>query len=93
MVDGKYIDGKVMTSFLATFPASDPKYALFLMMDEPKATKETFGFATSGWNTVPTAGKIIATIAPQLDLPANNDIYQSRRERIINAAYTVKKNR
>ena len=33
------------------------------------------------------------TIAPQLDLPANNDIYQSRRERIINAAYTVKKNR
>jgi len=93
LVDGKYIDGKVMTSFLATFPASSPKYALFLMMDEPKATKETFGFATSGWNTVPTAGKIIATIAPQLDLPANNDIYQSRRERIINAAYTVKKNR
>ena len=80
-----------MTSFLATFPVSDPKYALFLMMDEPKSTKETWGFVTSGWNTVPTAGKIIAAIAPQLDLPANNDIYESRRERIINAAYTVRK--
>lgn len=91
LVNGRYIDKKVMTSFLATFPVSDPKYALFLMMDEPKATKETWGFVTSGWNTVPTAGKIIAAIAPQLDLPANNDIDESRRERIINAAYTVRK--
>ena len=91
LVNGRYIDKKVMTSFLATFPVSDPKYALFLMMDEPKSTKETWGFVTSGWNTVPTAGKIIAAIAPQLDLPANNDIYESRRERIINAAYTVRK--
>ena len=80
-----------MTSFLATFPVSDPKYALYLMMDEPKATKETWGFVTSGWNTVPTAGKIITAIAPQLNLPANNDLSESRRERIINAAYTVKK--
>ena len=91
LVNGRYIDKKVMTSFLATFPVSDPKYALFLMMDEPKSTKETWGFVTSGWNTVPTAGKIIAAIAPQLDLPANNDIYESRRERIIKAAYTVRK--
>ncbi len=91
LVNGRYIDKKVMTSFLATFPVSDPKYALFLMMDEPKATKETWGFVTSGWNTVPTAGKIITAIAPQLNLPANDDISDSRRERIINAAYTVRK--
>ena len=91
LVQGKYVDKKVMTSFLATFPVSDPKYALFLMMDEPKATKETWGFVTSGWNTVPTAGKIITAIAPQLNLPANDDLYEQRRERIINAAYTVRK--
>lgn len=90
LVNGHYIDKKVMTSFLATFPVSDPKYALYLMMDEPKPTKETWGFVTSGWNTVPTAGKIITAIAPQLNLPANNDISESRRERIINAAYTVR---
>ena len=91
LVNGRYIDKKVMTSFLATFPVSDPQYALFLMMDEPKPIKETWGFVTSGWNTVPTAGKIISAIAPQLGVPANEDISDSRHERIINAAYTVKK--
>ena len=91
LVNGRYIDKKVMTSFLATFPVSNPKYALYLMMDEPKATKETWGFVTSGWNTVPTAGKIITAIAPQLNLPANDDLSDSRHERIINAAYKVKK--
>ena len=90
-VNGKYIDKKVYTSFLATFPVSNPKYALFLMMDEPKATSDSGGYVTSGWNTVPTAGKIITAIAPQLDLPANNDLSDSREERIINAAYTVKR--
>jgi cell division protein FtsI (penicillin-binding protein 3) len=38
------------------------------MLDEPQATPETFGFATSGWNAVPTAGKIIARIAPILGI-------------------------
>jgi len=89
--DGKYVSKKVNTTFLATFPASQPKYALFLMMEEPKATEESCGIVTSGWNTVPTAGKIISAIAPQLDLPANDDIYETRRERIIDAAYTIRK--
>lgn len=87
LVNGKYVDKKVMTSFLATFPASNPQYALFLMMDEPKATKETWGFVTSGWNTVPTAGKIISSIAPQLNIKANYDLDELRRNRIIEASY------
>jgi len=90
-VNGRYVDKKVYASFLGTFPVSDPRYALYVMLNEPKPIKETWGFVTSGWNTVPTAGKIITAIAPQLDLPANNDLSESRRERIINAAYTVKK--
>lgn len=88
LVNGKYVDKKVMTSFLATFPVSNPQYALFLMMDEPKATKETWGFVTSGWNTVPTAGKIISTIAPQLNIKANYDLDELRRARIIEASGT-----
>ena len=87
LVNGRYIDKKVMTSFMATFPVSDPKYALFLMMDEPKASKETFGFATSGWNTVPTAGEIITAIAPQLNVKANYDI-DDKRAKMIEAAYS-----
>ncbi len=87
LVNGRYIDKKVMTSFLATFPVSNPQYALFMVMDEPKPLKETWGFVTSGWNTVPTAGKIISEIAPQLNIKANYDLDELRRSRIIEATY------
>ena len=65
---GKYVDKKVRTTFVAAFPISNPKYALIVMLDEPKPLKETWGFVTSGWNTVPTAAKIIEAIAPQLNI-------------------------
>jgi cell division protein FtsI (penicillin-binding protein 3) len=38
------------------------------MLDEPQATPETHGFATSGWNAVPVGGAVIARIAPLLGL-------------------------
>jgi cell division protein FtsI (penicillin-binding protein 3) len=44
----------------------DPKYVLLVLLDEPRATTETFGFATAGWNAVPTAGVIVSRIAPIL---------------------------
>ena len=87
LVNGHYVDKKVMTSFVATFPVSNPRYALFLMMDEPKASKETFGFATSGWNTVPTAGEIISAVAPQLNVKANYDLNEKRAQ-LIEASYS-----
>ncbi len=85
--EGKYVNKKVRTTFVATFPVSAPQYALLLMLDEPKATKETWGFVTSGWNTVPTAGKLIEALAPQLNVPANYDLDELRQNRIIEASY------
>ena len=85
--NGKYIDKKVRTTFVSAFPISDPKYALIVMMDEPKALKETWGFVTAGWNSVPVASKIISAIAPQLNLKANYDLDELRRQRIIDASY------
>ena len=46
----------------------EPRYAILLMLDEPKATPETHGFATSGWNAVPAAARVIERIAPILDV-------------------------
>ncbi len=66
--DGKYIKGSLRTSFVAVFPSENPKYALIVMLDAPQKSKETFGFNTAGWNVVPTAKKIIETIAPQLEV-------------------------
>ncbi len=79
LVNGRYIQKKVMTSFLATFPASDPQYALLVVMDEPKGSKETFGFVTSGWNAVPVGGRIITAVAPQLDVQADFDLDLQRQ--------------
>ena len=68
VVNGRYAKDKRLNSFIGAFPMDSPKYLLLVMLDEPKATPETFGFATSGWNAVPVAGKIIERIAPMLGI-------------------------
>ncbi len=85
--NGRYIDKKVRTTFISAFPISNPKYALLVMMDEPKATKDSFGFSTAGWNSVPTASEIITAVAPQLNIPANYDLEEKRNSKIIEAAF------
>jgi cell division protein FtsI (penicillin-binding protein 3) len=68
VVNGRYSKTQSLTSFIGAFPMEAPRYTVFVMLDEPKATPETYGFATSGWNAAPTAGNIIARIAPILDV-------------------------
>jgi cell division protein FtsI (penicillin-binding protein 3) len=68
VVDGRYDKNKNLTSFVGAFPMDDPQYVVMVMLDEPQATPETYGFSTSGWNAVPTAGNIIARIAPLLGI-------------------------
>jgi cell division protein FtsI (penicillin-binding protein 3) len=57
-----------VSSFVAVFPATGPlnadRYMVQITLDSPKATPETYGFRTGGWNAAPTAGKVIARIAP-----------------------------
>ncbi len=88
--NGKYNSKVVRTTFVSTFPVSNPQYALLVMMDEPKGSKETWGFTTAGWNAVPTGAKIITAIAPQLNVKANYDLDEARKARIIEASYTGK---
>lgn len=66
VVNGRYSKEKRLTSFIGAFPMDSPKYLVLVMLDEPKPTPETYGFATSGWNAVPAAAKIIERIAPML---------------------------
>lgn len=68
VVHGRYSKDKRLASFIGAFPMDAPIYAVLVMLDEPKALPETYGFATSGWNAVPTAGKIIERIAPILEV-------------------------
>ena len=61
-----YARKALLSSFIGIFPANDPKYAVLVIIDEPKGTKETSGFATGGWTAAPATSRIVARIAPML---------------------------
>jgi cell division protein FtsI (penicillin-binding protein 3) len=79
VVGGRYSKKQVLNSFTAIIPADNPQYQLLVMLDEPKALPETHGFITSGWNAVPTGGKVIARIAPLLGVEPRFDLPPSDR--------------
>ena len=68
VVGGRYSKTKVMTTFMAVAPADKPRYLFLTLLDEPQGISETHGFATSGWNSAPTTGKIIERVGPMLDM-------------------------
>jgi cell division protein FtsI (penicillin-binding protein 3) len=74
VVNGRYSKSKVLTDFMAIMPADHPRYLLFIMLDEPKATPATHGFTTSGWNAVPVGGRVVARIAPLLGIEPRMDL-------------------
>jgi len=63
---GGYDEKRLVTSFVAAFPHSDPRYAMIVTLDEPKAIEGTYGYATAGWNAAPVAGQVIRRIGPIL---------------------------
>ena len=62
---------KLVTSFCATFPIENPRYVVFVVLDEPHGTKATGGFALAGYTAAPLAGHVISRIAPLLGVPIN----------------------
>jgi cell division protein FtsI (penicillin-binding protein 3) len=74
VINGRYAKKRVLTAFTAILPADSPRYQLLVLLDEPQALKETYGFITSGWNAVPTGGAVIARIAPLLGIEPRFDL-------------------
>jgi cell division protein FtsI (penicillin-binding protein 3) len=74
VVGGRYSKTRLLTDVMAVLPADDPKYLVLVMLDEPQIIPETHGFATSGWNAVPTAAKVIARVAPLLGIEPRFDL-------------------
>jgi len=67
-VAGNY-DGKALvSSFVGVFPMTSPRFVVLVMLDEPKGTKETFGFATGGWVAAPAVGRVISRMGPLFGL-------------------------
>jgi len=66
LINGHYSQTINITSFAGVFPMDDPRYVIVVMLDEPKATKDTYGFTTAGWNVAPVVSRTISRIAPML---------------------------
>ena len=56
----------LLSSFLAAFPMNDPRYAVLIMVDEPKGNQSTYGYATGGWVSAPAVARVVARVAPIL---------------------------
>ena len=68
IVNGHYSQSINLTSFAGVFPMDDPRYVIVVMLDEPKATPETYGFTTAGWNVAPVVSRTVSRIAPMLGI-------------------------
>jgi cell division protein FtsI (penicillin-binding protein 3) len=66
VIGGRYSNSLVITTFAGVFPMDEPRYVMVVMLDEPKATAETFGFRYAGWNVAPVVSQTISRIAPML---------------------------
>jgi cell division protein FtsI (penicillin-binding protein 3) len=60
---------KLITSFCGVFPIEEPRYLVFVLLDEPHAKSAMAALA--GNTAAPLAGHIISRIAPLLGVPMN----------------------
>lgn len=83
-VPGYYVGGKTGTAekvgahgyrkhtnvsaFMSVYPMNAPRYAVYMMLDEPHGNKSTAGYSTGGMVAAPAAGRVIARTAPMLGL-------------------------
>jgi cell division protein FtsI (penicillin-binding protein 3) len=58
---------------MSVLPMNAPRYAVYMMLDEPKANASTHGYATAGWVAAPSAGRVIARIGPMLGVFPETD--------------------
>lgn len=78
-VAGGYDRKALISSFIGVFPMDDPQYVVFALLDEPRGTKETFGYRAGGWVAAPVVKNVILRTAPLLGVAPkqeDNGLYQ-----------------
>ena len=70
---GGYYENKIIATFASVFPASDPKYVLITMLDEPSTTINGTAVRTAGHTVAPVAAEMVRRIGPLLGLEPITD--------------------
>lgn len=70
---GGYSQDKKISSFISVFPTDDPEYVVYVMVDEPKPTRASYGYATGGWVAAPAVGRIIERMSPLVGIQPKFD--------------------
>ncbi len=71
---GGYYKDKVVATFAAMFPASDPQYVLVVTLDEPSIRNGGGESRTAGMTAVPVAAELVRRVAPLLGVEPKTDI-------------------
>ncbi len=70
---GGYQKDARIASFVGAVPGYAPRYAVLISFDNPQALKETYGYATAGWNAAPAFSRFVERAAPLLGLSTVNE--------------------
>ena len=77
---GGYKRKRLLSSFVAAFPMHRPRYVVLALLDQPRGTRETHGYATGGWVAAPVVGRTVARIGPLLGVkPVDEQSQQIER--------------
>jgi cell division protein FtsI (penicillin-binding protein 3) len=86
-VGGQYKKDARISSFVGAFPMNAPKFLIYMMLDEPKGNRSTFGYATAGWVVAPSIQRIVTRIAALYGLPPVDEAHPGVRDKLfINVA-------
>ncbi len=84
LVGRRYARDARIASFVGAFPMSEPRYVVFAMLDEPKGTERTHGYATGGWVAAPVVRRVVERIGPMLGVePVPDAAEEDDSERLL----------
>ncbi len=85
-----YVANARLASFIAAFPMNAPRYAILIMVDEPKPNATSHGYATAGWVAAPAVGRVIQRMAPLLGMePIPDDAPEAENVRLVPVSATT----
>jgi cell division protein FtsI (penicillin-binding protein 3) len=92
IVDGVYVNGALISSFIGAFPIKNPRYIVLAMLDEPKGDKRTFNYATGGWVAAPVVRGVVRRMGPLLGMEPKM-LNAAAKPRMVNAAGGKRENK